>query len=396
MQKGFRIGKIAGIQILIDWSWLLIFLLISWNLAIFFSQIHPEWGTGLRWGLAMLAAILFFASVLAHELAHSFVAISQGIPVRSIILFMFGGVSNIQREPASPRSEFLITIVGPLTSLLIGIGLLFLTALLGGIQYVVDQGPGTEMSGVLRNLGPLASILAWLGSVNLILAVFNLVPGFPLDGGRVLRSILWWISGNLRRATHQASLVGQAISWILIVSGVAMLFGFQVPLLGSGLINGLWLVFIGWFLNSASIQSYRRVVIRDILEGIPVAKLMRRNPPVVDKHLSIENLISEYVLGSDDHAFPVLDGERLAGLVTLEDVRKITRDRWSIVNVGEIMTPIDQLVVIKPDADSADALEQLTQRDVRQLPVVSNGVLVGLLRRKDIIKFLSIETEFEE
>ena len=222
------------------------------------------------WSTAVAAALLFFVSVLLHELAHSLVAQSQGVPVRSITLFLFGGVSDIQREPPSPRAEFLITIVGPITSFVIGV----ILSLLAGINAnLLDTMAGS--SSAMAGLSPLSTMLLWLGSINILLAVFNLIPGFPLDGGRVLRSILWAISGNLRRATRWASGVGQAVAWLFIFAGIMMVFGTDIPFLGTGLINGLWLAFIGWFLNSAALQSYRQVVIHDMLHGVPVARIMR-------------------------------------------------------------------------------------------------------------------------
>ncbi len=389
--SGFRIGRLFGINIRIDWSWLFIFVLVTWNLAVAFSQYHPNWGLGPRWGLAVLAALLFFVSVLAHELAHSLVARAQGLPVKSITLFLFGGVSNIQREPPSPKTEFLMAIAGPLTSLVIGAVLLLIT---GGSIRAAAQSVGTAPAAVMAQLSPWNLILIWLGSINLILGIFNMIPGFPLDGGRVLRSILWGISNNLRSATRWASWAGQLIAWIFIVTGIAMVFGVSIPLFGTGLVSGLWLAFIGWFLNSASVQSYQQVAIRDILEGIPVVRLMRMNPPTVEPDCTVTNLIHEHVMGTDDQAFPVIQNERLFGIVTLDDVRKVPRDDWNAVYVREIMTPEDKLVTVTPDEDAADAMDKLMQRDVRQLPVMrSKTEFMGLLRRSDIMRWLQMNSE---
>ena len=387
MRNGFRIGRVFGIEVDIDWSWLFIFLLIVWNLGTVFDQFHPTWQTGVVWGAAIAAALLFFVSVLLHEFAHSLVAQSQGIPVRSITLFLFGGVSDIQREPPSPRAEFLITIVGPLTSFIIGVVLLLLAG--------VSTSPINAMTGSgnsISGLSLLSTMLLWLGSINLLLAVFNMVPGFPLDGGRVLRSILWAITGNLRRATQWASQVGQIIAWMFIVSGIMMVFGYDIPLLGTGLINGLWMAFIGWFLNSASQQSYRQVVIHDMLHGVPVARLMRLNPPTVSSNVSISSLVHDHVMGTDDHAFPVVDDGQLVGIVTLEDIRSVAHNTWDTRSVQQIMTPTSKLVVAAPDEDTADALDKLAESDVRQLPVVRDGKLVGLLRQRDILKWLHLQS----
>jgi Zn-dependent protease len=383
MRSGFKIGKLFGINIKIDWSWLFIFFLVTWNLAVVFGQFHSDWGAGLRWGMALIASLLFFISVLAHELAHSLVAQAQGMSVRSITLFLFGGVSNLQRHPPSPQAEFLITIVGPITSIVLGGLFLFASGAATGPLGANGAAPA-EM---VAQLSPAASLLLWLGSINILLGVFNLIPGFPLDGGRILRSILWAGTDNLRRATQWASWVGQAVAWLLIVAGVAMVFGVQVPFFGTGLIGGLWLAFIGWFLYNASVQSYRQVVVQDILEGVPIERMLRPNPPTVPSSSRVSTLVHDYIMGTDDHAFPVV------GLVTLEDVRSVSREAWDRTTVREIMTPAEQLTVVSTQEDAAETLNKLMQRDVRQLPVIHNGHLAGVLRRRDIVKWLQLQSE---
>jgi Zn-dependent protease/predicted transcriptional regulator len=391
MRSGFRIGRIFGINIRVDWSWLFIFFLITWNLATAFGDLHPNWEPWLQWGIGVAAALLFFASVLAHELAHSLVAQARGTPVRGITLFLFGGVSNIEREPDSPQGEFVMAILGPVTSLVIGGVLLAIAGVSAGSVDVTLSDPQEAIA----QLNPLVTLLMWLGSINVTLGIFNLVPGFPLDGGRVLRSILWAATDNLRRATRWASGVGQGIAWLMIVAGIAMAFGAQIPFLGTGFINGLWLAFIGWFLNNASIQGYRQVVVQDILEDVPVERMMRAGPPTVPAHISTSALVHEHVMKADDHAFPVLEGGRLVGIVTLEDVREVSRDAWETTAVREIMTPAEELVVTTPEEEAAEALNKLRQRDVRQLPVMRNGDLVGCLRRRDIVKWLQLHSEWE-
>jgi Zn-dependent protease/CBS domain-containing protein len=318
------------------------------------------------------------------------VARARGIPIRNITLFMFGGVSNIQREPASPGSEFLMAIVGPITSLALGVALVSIVAASAAISVA---GVVIDVNDIIAQLGPLFTLLLWLGSINVSVGLFNLIPGFPLDGGRVLRSILWAFSGNLRRATRWASWVGQGIAWLMILSGIAMTFGAHIPFLGTGLGDGLWLAFIGWFLNSASARSYQRLVINDILEGVPVRRMMRDCPPTVPPAITISDLVHEHVMKTDDHAFPVMDNGHLVGLVTLEDIRSLSRQAWEDTTVREIMTPADQLVTIGPEADASAALNKLQTRDVRQLPVMDNGSLAGCLRRRDIVKWLQLEGE---
>lgn len=387
MRSGLTIGRLFGIRINIDWSWLLIFLLVTWNLGAAFGNIHPEWGEVLRWGIAVSASLLFFLSVLAHEMAHSLVARAQGVPVKSITLFLFGGVSNIQREPPSPRDEFFITVVGPITSIIIG--LVVTTAGSALTSQVTDITLG-DPEALASQLSPLATILLWLGPINIVIGLFNLVPGFPLDGGRLLRSALWAVTDDLRRATRWATWIGQGVGWLIIIAGIAMVFGFTLPFFGTGL-GGLWLAFIGWFLSTAASQSYRKVVINDILEDVPVSHLMLKNPPTISGASSVSSLVYDYMMGTDEHAFPVTQDDQMIGLVTLNDIRKVPRDDWETLPVRNIMTPLDQLSTLSPDEEADDALNELQRRDVRQLPVLDNGQISGLLRRRDILKWLQIQ-----
>ncbi|MBS3785022.1 MAG: site-2 protease family protein [Anaerolineae bacterium] len=387
-RQGFRIGRVFGIDIRIDWTWLIIFALVTYSLGNTFGQVHSEWSQSLRWGLAVIAALLFFGSVLAHELAHSLVSEARGNPVNSITLFLFGGVSNIKEEPDSPQGEFWMAILGPVTSLVIGVVLLFLAGTVG--QPLAMLG---EPSEIISELGPVRMILFWLGSVNLVLGIFNLIPGFPLDGGRVLRSILWGATDDLRKATRWASWVGQGFGWLLTMAGIAMVFGASIPFFGSGLFNGLWLAFIGWYLNNASSQSYQKVVVQDILEGVPVKRMMRTDPPTVSPSTSVEGLVHEHILGSDEHAFPVLDDGKLMGIVTLEDVRSISQNAWRETTVREIMTPHDECTVLDLEEDASHAITKLASCDVRQLPVLDGERLSGVLRRQDLIRWMRLHAE---
>ena len=245
---------------------------------------------------------------------------------------------------------------------------------------------------MLVQLSPITTMLLWLGSTNILLGVFNLIPGFPLDGGRVLRSILWALTGNLRRATRWASVVGQIIAWLLILGGISIVFGAELPLLGAGFVNGLWIAFIGWFLNSAAIQSYQQLVVQDILHDVPVERLMRPNPPTVSSTISTADLVHNHVMGTDDYVFPVVDDGSLLGIVTLADIRSVPREDWESTLVRDMMTPTSDLVVATPDEDAADALNKLAGKDVRQLPVVRNGRLAGVLRSRDIMRWLQLHS----
>jgi len=389
MNRGLYIGRVFGINIHIDWSWILIFLLVTWSLAAgLFPAWHPDWSVALRWGVAVAASLLFFASILLHELSHSLVAKARGLPVRRITLFLFGGVSNIEREPPTPQTEFLMAVVGPITSILLGLIFLALAAFSAASSNITGGDPQT----VARQLGPVTTLLAWLGPINILLGLFNLIPGFPLDGGRILRAALWSATKDLRKATAWASGVGRLTGWMFIAAGIAMGLGAQLPFFGTGLISGLWLVFIGWFLNSAAVNSYKQTVVRDLLEDVPVFRLMRLNVPTVAPTLPVSHLVYDYVMGAEERAFPVMEGDRLVGMVCLEDIRKVPREAWDRVTVGEIMTDANHLDVVTASEDAGDALEKLTRRDVGQAPVVENGRLVGLLRRRDILKWLELQS----
>lgn len=387
--RGFRIGKIFGVDIHIDWSWLLIFGLVSWSLASSFGQIHTEWSTQTQWGIALLAAILFFVSVLAHELAHSLVAKARGVPVRNITLFMFGGISNIQREPASPIDELLVTIVGPLTSFFLG----FVFLALGTGSIALNNMNVMNATAMLSELGPANTILLWLGSVNILVGLFNLIPGFPLDGGRIVRSTLWGITGSLQKATRWASWLGQAVAWAIILAGMSMLFGVRIPILGTGFINGIWLIFIGWFLQSAAAKSYHKVVVQDILEDIPVRRMMYSKVPIVSGNISVDTLIDNYLMKSDNRAFIVYDDDKMVGLVTIDDVRKVSPQSRKLTIVRDVMTPSEKMIVIAPEEEASEAFYRLQSADIRQLPVVQENKIVGLLRRKDIIRWLQFQSQ---
>ena len=390
MRSGFRVGRLFGIDIYVDWSWLVIFVLVSWNLAgAIFPQWHPDWGAGLDWLIAIIAALIFFASVLAHELAHSIVARARDLPVRRIVLFLFGGVSNIEKEPPSASTEFVMAIVGPLTSIVLGVIFLVLGWATAGTTLT---GVAHPLQGLSR-LSPLATLLLWLGPINIVIGLFNLIPAFPLDGGRVLRSIIWAFTANLRRATAWATWIGHAIAWLFIIAGIAMAFGLQLPLFGTGLINGIWLAFIGWFLNGAAAQSYQQVVVQDMLEGVPVSRLMQANPSTVPPDTSVADLVHDWIMKTDERSFAVIDGSSLAGMVSLDDVRKVPREEWDTATVAQIMTPAGDVATVGPRDDASEVFQKFAERDVRQMPVVENGTIVGMLRRRDLMRWLQLHAK---
>lgn len=384
---GFRLGSIFGIEIAIDWSLAIIFFLIAFSLAVgVFPAWHPDWSAPLAWTTALAAAVAFFGSVLVHELSHALVGRRYGVDIRRITLFMFGGMAHLEGEPPSWRAEFMMAIVGPLTSLALGLGFLWLAGLVHGPIAFDRADPAATLAG----LGPLASVLLWLGPINILLALFNLVPGFPLDGGRVLRAVLWGATGDHRLATRWASRGGQGFAWLLIATGFLMILGWQVPIFGTGVVGGLWLILIGWFLNNAAVMSYRQLLLQDSLGAVSVRQLMQAPVVRVDPQMRLRTLVEERVMPSGQRAFPVEAGGRLLGMVSLRDLLKRDREAWDRTTVGEIMTPLAELVLVAPGQSATDALDILGRRDLNQLPVVEDGALLGLLRREDIVKWLAL------
>ena len=314
---------------------------------------------------------------------------SHGISVNNITLYLFGGAANINEEPKSPGSEFLMAILGPLTSIILGVVLLFISGVGSTLQNIEDLQPNK----ILQSFSAIKTLAVWLGSVNVFLGLFNLVPGFPLDGGRILRSIFWGITDNLRTATRWASYFGQGVAWLLITSGIAMIFGLQIPLLGGGLVSGVWLILIGWFLNNAAIRSYQQLVIRDVLEDVLVRQMTKRNPPEVPADITIDALIEEHIMQTDDHAFPVMENGQLVGIVCLDDVRRVQRSERSTKVVADIMTPKPKLITLSPEDSANEALSLINQNAIRQIVVMDDQEFYGLLRRRDIVRFLQIQSD---
>jgi len=236
-------------------------------------------------------------------------------------------------------------------------------------------------------------MLLWLGPINILIGLFNLIPGFPLDGGRILRSILWAMMDNFRRATRWATALGQGIGWLMILAGIAMVFGANLPILGTGITNGIWFAFIGWFLINAASQSYQQVVVEDMLEGVPITRLMREPAPAVSPDLPISTLVYDHVMQGDERAFPVVEDDRLLGVVYVENLRDINHSTWDTTTVKQVMVPEKELEVVTPREDAMDAFQKLAHKEMRQIPVVQNGKLVGILRRRDILRWLQVRSE---
>lgn len=387
--RSIRLMTIAGIDIQLDWSLLIIFFLIATTLGGgLFPTWHPDWSATMIWTTAGIAAVLFFASVLLHELSHALVGRRVGVDVRRITLFVFGGMAQIEHEPGRWGAELWMAIVGPLTSLLIAFACLAWAGASGRVDAISTA---ADVRSYLAQLGPIPTLLAWLGQINLVLALFNLVPAFPLDGGRVLRAVMWGVNGDLRRATQWASSIGQAFAWLLIAIGVAMILGFRVPFFGAGAFNGVWLAFIGWFLNNAALVSYRQLITREALEGVPVSRLMLTRFDAVDPELSVASLIEDHALRSGQRAYPVVLEGQLLGIVFLQDLARLETDQRARVRARDVMTPVTEIKALAPQDDALDALKLLGERNVGQAPVIDGGRIAGLIRREDILRWLTFQ-----
>jgi len=314
-----------------------------------------------------LTSLLVFVCVLIHELAHSLVAIQQGEKVRSITLFILGGVAQISEEPKKPFKEFIMALVGPLSSLLLALIFFILAFFLRGISE------------------PLYASVSYLAIINTILAVFNLLPGFPMDGGRVLRSILWKITGNLKKATRIASLTGQAFAFFLIFGGILQIL--------SANISGLWLIFIGWFLHSAAVRGYQQVMVQTMLKGVRAEDLMVKDFITVAGDLSVQDLVDNYIFKEKERVFLVSDNGNLRGIVCLEDVKATPRGEWSTTTVGEIMTPREKLEAVSFDTDGSKVLNSLTTKEIHQVPVMEGEKVAGIICRTDILRYIQLRTE---
>ena len=374
MHSNIKLGRISGIEIGLHYSWFIIAALIVFSLGEHFRQVNPSWSTTQIWMAALFTAVLFFVTLLLHELSHSLVAQARGLKVKAITLFALGGVSQIQDEPDNAKTEFWVVIAGPIASLIIGFGCLAVAAALG-------WRPPAEPRTVVT------AIMVWLGYINIGLAVFNMIPGFPLDGGRVLRAIIWAITKNADGSTRTAARVGQVVAFLFILYGI---WGFFK---GAGF-NGLWMVFIGWFLMDAAKASYAQVDISAAFRGMRVSQVMSHDCVVVNRGMNLQEFVDSYLL-TGQRCFAVEDHGRLVGLITPRDVGAIPRERWNMTTVREAMRPLEELHIITPDTQVLDALKLMAGNDVNQLPVVANGTLQGIVSRSHLMQLLQARSELQ-
>jgi Zn-dependent protease/predicted transcriptional regulator len=368
MKAQIKLGQIFGIEIGLHYSWFIIALLIILSLSGEFQALNPQWESGVIWATAIVTGLLFFTTIILHELSHAAVAKARHLPVRSITLFALGGVAQIEREPNEAGTEFLMGIVGPVASALIGMFCLLVAWTLGWSPLMAPE-------------TPLLATLMWLGYINISLAVFNLIPAFPLDGGRVLRGFIWWITGDGVRATRVATRIGQVFAVAFMILGILRFFN------GAGL-GGLWIAFIGFFLLEAAGASRAQVENGDQWRDVRARDLLERDCPVVDGQDNLLTFVNESLLPTGKHCFLVQDGNKVTGMITPREIKGTDRAQWSYTTVDQAMRPLDQLRAVTPGTPITDVMEIMDQNDISRLPVVRDGRIEGIISRGGVLHFL--------
>jgi Zn-dependent protease/predicted transcriptional regulator len=369
--QGVKLLRILGIQITLNYTWFIVFGLIAWSLASgYFPYHYPGLSPATQWVMGLLGAFFLFLSVLIHELTHSVLAKREGIEVKEITLFIFGGVSQLAKDPEDPKKELKVALGGPVSSLILAL-------LFWALSIAVSQAPALSL---------VTGLLGYLAFVNLSLAVFNLIPGYPLDGGRVLRALYWQRTGNLKRATRVASATGKWVGTGIILLGLFWI-------LRGNLIGGFWFVIIGMFLRSSAEGSYQQTLMKGGLEGVKVKELMSQGVTAVPPDLRIDRLVEDFYLTYKHITYPVVEGERIIGIITLKRVKEIPRDQWPEKRVEEVMVPLREELVVDPEADAVEALQKMIRTGEGRLPVVRSGRPVGMITRKDILTLLEIKTD---
>jgi Zn-dependent protease/CBS domain-containing protein len=370
MRSHIKLGRIFGIEIGLHYSWFLIAILIAFSLGPYFHRIQPYSSEAAVWTAAIVTAILFFVCLLLHELAHSIVAKSHHLRVRAITLFALGGVSQIESEAPNASTEFWIAIVGPMTSAVIG----FICV---GLALVAGWSPK------VNPLNPAAAVLLWLGYINIALAVFNMIPGFPLDGGRVLRAIIWWIDRSPERSTRVAARMGQVVALLFILFGIFWFFT-------ADNFGGLWIALIGWFLLEAARSSSVQADVMISLHGRKVGDIMERNCGTVPGHITVREFVDEILVHNTSPCFYVAQDGHIAGLLTPADLAKISREEWTQTSVQSVMLPLNRVRAVPSEMPAVDAVELMGRENLTELAVVDNGKLQGIFSRVQVLRFLQI------
>lgn len=372
--RTFKLFSVWGFSVGIDASWFVIAILVSWSLAAgLFPFQFPGLTPQVYWAMGVAGALALFASIVIHELSHAKAAQHYGLQIRGITLFIFGGVAEMTEEPPTPRSEFVVAIAGPLASIALGAFFAALTVVGGQMAWPV----------------PVLGVLQYLAWINFVVVLFNLVPAFPLDGGRVLRSILWKLRDNLRWATKVTSAIGSGFGVVLIALGV-------LSFISGNLIGGLWWFLIGMFLRYAAQMSYRQLVVRQLLEGEPVLRFMQGTPDTVPQSASIADLVENHVYRLHHKMFPVVDNGHLLGCVSTREIREVPREEWDKRTVAEVMETCSAENTVPPKADAMRTLSRMNRTGRSRLLVVDDNQLKGIITLKDLTRFISLKLDMEE
>ncbi len=363
----FRLGSVFGFEVRIDFSWFVIFFLVFWSLAAgVFPAEYPELAPAVHSAMGLAGTLLFFASLLVHELSHALVSRRKGIPIAGITLFVFGGMAHTEREPDTPGDEILIAGIGPVTSLVLA-GVFALVT-----RFSAQAGLGDPVLGVTR----------YLAMINVALAVFNVMPGFPLDGGRVFRAMVWRVTGDRTRATRMATAGGRMFGLLLIVLGA-------MQALGGAPVSGLWMIFIGWFLRTLAGASLHQHIVNDLLGGFSASDLMTPNPATVDAALTVDSLVHEHFMQLHFGSYPVVENGRPVGLVTLADLKSVPPDVWGLSTAANVMKPLEECAVVAPGASVADVMAEMGGRGGRRRALVlEDGRLVGVISATDLAHWI--------
>lgn len=362
IRQKIPLGRVMGIPLGLDYSWFVIFVLLTWSLAgSYYPTEFKNWPPALYWLMGVVTALMFFGSILLHELGHSVVALRYKIPVRRITLFIFGGVAEIGAEPPSATAEFVIAIAGPAVSLVLALGF-------------------SAMKLIVADVTPLWGLAKYLAYINFAVFFFNLIPGYPLDGGRVFRAIVWAVTGNMRRATLVAANVGRLFGFVFIFVGVWRIF--------SGDAGGLWLAFIGWFLDGAATAQIHQVMFQGLLAGHTVSQAMSKRCVAIPPDATLQQVVDQHILSGGQRCLLVNQGENTVGLITVHRIKEVPRDEWPTTSAAQVMLPLEKMKRVSPDRELWTALEQMDRDGVNQLPVMTDGRMVGMLSRDDVITFL--------
>lgn len=371
-KSSIKLFKVFGIEIRLDYSWFIIFALFAYYFGfVYFPSVLSGLNEGFLALITIITVILFFTSVLIHEMSHSLVARRRGTSVKRITLFIFGGMAEIEKEPETPYSEFVMAIAGPVASFVVGI--------IFGVIWIFTV-----------NIAPVREPVKYLAIINIVLGVFNMLPGYPLDGGRVLRSIVWRVTGNLERATFIASTVGRVIGFMIIAVGVLFI-------LTGNFLNGVWLAFIGWFLQSSAQMGYKHLIFETSIKGIKVGDVMNENIVNVTKDITIQDLVDDYFMKYRFGRFPVIEDEktqRFIGVISLHDIKGVSKEEWMEVKIGDIVKTVSESEKVNMSMEISDAIKRMGKNNLGHLVIMSGGRLRGIITKSDVMRFIKIRSEF--